>query len=217
MLRPLHNVACLGIVAVFLAGCTVSDAEPQPAVGTAAAASPASPAPDTADDEAPEDQASIDLGGWAMPEPGPFDWREYYENPFKPCEELPEDVVAQLGFKKKAMNLTDVQPYTCDLVLSDVVSEASGLYFVTAFGNSIEQLLAQGYETTGESVLGLEDAEVLRNAGSTTQTDCFAGIETPRGLIAVNYVDVMGRGTGSTFCEVPAKTLAALYESGAAK
>ncbi|MBF9010813.1 DUF3558 family protein [Corynebacterium phoceense] len=217
MLRPLHNVACLGIVAAFLAGCTVSDAEPQPAVGTAAVASPASPAPDTGDDDASEDQASIDLGGWSMPEPGPFDWREYYENPFKPCEELPEDVVAQLGFKKKAMNLTDVQPYTCDLVEQQEIKNDSGLLFITSYGASLSQLQEGRFELTDETVPRLSNARVMQQTGGDTQTTCFAAIETPRGTVAVNYVNSLGQGSGETFCDVPIRIFENLFEGSDAK
>lgn len=215
MLRPLHNVACLGIVAAFFAGCTVSDAEPQPAVGTAvgtaAAASPASPAPDTADDEAREDQASIDLGGWSMPEPGKFDMKIHLNNPFKPCEELPDEVLAQLGWRKQAMELSDQLPYGCDLFPMEV-DDPSGLYFMTSMDYSLAHFESVGYVPTGENVPELPEMKVLRKETESPQTSCVSAIETPRGLLAITYMNQDSISSGSTFCEIPAELLSSLYE-----
>lgn len=207
MLRPLHNVACLGIVAAFLAGCTVSDAEPQPAVGTAAAASPASPAPDTADDEAREDQASIDLGGWSMPEPGPFDLATYQANPFEPCKEIPEGVLSDLGMKKEEISSTDVSPFTCILRPLE-----QGLYSMNSLGYAAEGLREQGYlpvESKMKKWGGY--AQTMKNGPGQPIDTCLVAVETARGTIVLSHVNSRGTVSDTDLCAGPSALAASLY------
>ena len=217
MLRPLHNVACLGIVAAFLAGCTVSDAEPQPAVGTAvgtaAAASPASPAPDTADDEAREDQASIDLGGWAMPEPGALDLETNLRNPFRPCKEIPDEVLSQLGVAKKPKNNTDILPYPCDL-LPIKQDSFQGSLSITSEGTRASDLELAGFKRTGK-IEGLREAWIVIDTQEEEQQSCFASVETPRGLINVHYINSFGLPSGESFCDRSVSILRGLYGEAA--
>ncbi|TQE44737.1 hypothetical protein EJK80_01290 [Corynebacterium phoceense] len=211
MLRPLHNVACLGIVAAFLAGCTVSDAEPQPAVGTAAAASPASPAPDTADDEAREDQASIDLGGWAMPEPGPFDLATYQANPFEPCKEIPEVVLQRAGLIKKENPLGHLTPFPCELLPLHQDLEGALLTINAWQGNPLNLAESAGQFVDGRGNPSMPEIVVLRPVDPAMKQVCEAAVETPRGTISVTYAFVTAPGHGSEQCRMPEKILSSLY------
>ena len=210
MLRPLHDVACLGIVAAFLTGCTVSDAEPQPAVGTAAAASPASPAPDTGDDESTEEQATIDLGGWSMPEPGPFDLATYQANPFEPCKEIPDEVLQRLGYRTQEITVSHLLPYPCDLVPLQRDLQG-GKLFMTSEDFPVDDLPSRGVAILDDTVSGVPAAKVGQNSDSSKDRGCLVALETERGTVAIHYRNLSGIPSGETFCEAPAQIIQSMY------
>ncbi|WP_165242041.1 hypothetical protein [Corynebacterium lizhenjunii] len=173
--------------------------------------SPPGPEPVPVVEQASEAKsADATAAGFAMPAPGPFDPNAPGYWPFKPCEDIPDEILAKIGIIKGMEGGDSYEPYLC-FVDSGAVKGKGTLAFA-AYPNSLKQLIEEtGLELSDEPGPGFEDSAVLTAPEFYKDGYCVSGVETPVGFIAVKYISWVLLPSGTSLCEVPTRIIQQLY------
>ncbi|QPK80183.1 DUF3558 family protein [Corynebacterium lizhenjunii] len=198
--HPYPGLAIIAACLVTLTACRpVPDTTPDPARSSTLAA-----------ESVHTELADAPPPSFRMPPPGPFDPNAPGFEPFKPCEDIPDEFLAGLGITKDPKGPDSYEPYACSIHIDAV--EGPGLFALIAYPLSLQQLTANGpLRVSTEQAARLNGSAVLGSPEFFTDYYCLSGVETPAGFIAVDYSGWPNTPSGSTLCEVPTKIIEQLY------
>lgn len=199
MEKQLLSLTVVACCTVALSACSQATAPPT---------RPQASAESVVDIAEPADSGSDSGVTFTMPEPGPF-----VPGPdvdiFKPCEEIPDEVFAELGLRKDPEGGDSFAPYSCHL-LEPKVSESGRTLAIKTWDAPINFLIDNAlYEEVAE----IEQVPGILAREITLQTSgfCEALIETPRGTIGISATDQFNPEAHSTACESPQEIAQGLF------
>ncbi|WP_165241429.1 DUF3558 family protein [Corynebacterium lizhenjunii] len=148
---------------------------------------------------------------FAMPTPGPFDPTAPGYKPFKPCEDIPDEVLEDLGVVKGEKGGDWYEPYLCPISVPEL--EGRGAMSLVTFEQTLDQLtIPGGYEVSEEPGASLPRSAVLVSHEYFQDGACVSGVETLSGFFGISYASWLNYSSGDTLCEIPTHLLNQLYE-----
>ncbi|QPK80136.1 DUF3558 family protein [Corynebacterium lizhenjunii] len=136
---------------------------------------------------------------FAMPTPGPFDPTAPGYKPFKPCEDIPDEVFERVGVVKAPDGGENTDPYFCPIVVEQTyVGEGFDL---TSWQQPFQMLLDTGaFIDAVVPVGGVPKARVLKPHPDYGGGICFVGVETAVGVLGVTYSSFGAPGNERDTC-----------------
>ena len=191
MEKQLLSLTVVACCAVALSACSQTAAPPT---------RPQASAESVVDIAAPADSGSDSGVTFAMPEPGPF-----VPGPdvdiFKPCEEIPDEVFAELGLRKDPEGGDSFAPYSCRL-FEQKESQYGRSIDMATWDVPISDLISNEiFVKLGE----FENPTGITVKENTLNTDgyCEALVETKRGTVSVGVMDMFNPSTIESICKEP--------------
>ncbi|QPK78765.1 DUF3558 family protein [Corynebacterium lizhenjunii] len=201
------SVSALVAVAGVLVGCSQSVAtSSDTAAGVVAA-------PAAASEQVVGEGAESVAPKFEMPPPGPFDPNAPGYKPFKPCEDIPDEVLAEIGVRKETGVGQSIYPYGCALEMDQVFGR--GAISLLAHPGTAEDLVQRGvFQLSEEQGARISGSAVLDHFWLDEEGYCVSGVDTTLGFIGVDYGSTGNIPSGASMCEVPTKIMEELYGKG---
>ncbi|WP_165241529.1 DUF3558 family protein [Corynebacterium lizhenjunii] len=198
------SVSALVGVAGVLVGCSQSVAtSSDTAAGVVAA-------PAAASEQVVGEGAESVAPKFEMPPPGPFDPNAPGYKPFKPCEDIPDEVLAKIGVRKETGVGERLDPYGCPVEMELV--KGRGVMALLAFPSTAEELVQSGlFQLSEERGARISGSAVLDHYWLDEEGYCVSGVDTTFGFIGVDYGSTGNIPSGASMCEVPTKIMEELY------
>ncbi|QPK78862.1 DUF3558 domain-containing protein [Corynebacterium lizhenjunii] len=156
------------------------------------------------------ESATVNAYGFAMPAPGPFDRNALGFKPFKPCEDIPDEVFERLGVRIRSESRDSLPPYPCFIDAERL--KANGTLELASYQLSLADLTKDGVlQAAAEPGPAVERSVVLTSHEYFDDGYCMAGVETAGGFISIAYASWLNEPSGASMCEVPTQLIQELY------
>ncbi len=150
--------------------------------------------------------------GWSMPAPQPFDATVAFEDLFRPCEDIPDEVLAEVGLQKTPAGGETFVPFNCTVEPKGFTED--GIVALVSWPMGIDAFSHQTHEFSNAGISGLPEAVVMRPTDEFTGHNCQSLVETAVGTIAVMYTNPLAGAQSEKLCDEPKRLLKELFSGG---
>ncbi|QPK78767.1 DUF3558 family protein [Corynebacterium lizhenjunii] len=145
--------------------------------------------------------------GFTMPPPGTFDPNAPGYKPFKPCEDIPDEVFEQLGLKRVDAAGTTYEPYFCQV--DDGSHEGMDLT-LSSWKTGMDSLTSINSEVV-EVPDALPGSVTMIPTNELRGPICDTALETAVGTVVVGVIALGYIGTQESLCSIPNDLMKKLY------